>query len=238
MNKPKVLILAGGLATRLRPITEKIPKALVEIKERPFIDYQLNLIKRYGFTEIVLCVGYKGKMIEDYLNDGSSLGLKIQYSYDGDKLLGTGGAIKKAFPMLSEDFIILYGDSFLIYDYDLVYKIYKEQKKKNHLLGLMTVFKNDNEMDKSNVVYSDGVIQVYDKVNRTPDMHYIDWGLGIINQRAFDSFLDKDVFDLADVYSNLVQNKLMAGHEVTQRFYEIGSHSGIEELQEYLSRNK
>ena len=106
-----VAILAGGLATRIRPLTEKFPKSLIDINGRPFIDYQLQMLKANGLSDVVLCVGYEGRQIEDHLGDGARHGLKVRYSYDGRELVGTGGALRKALPLLSDPFLVIYGDS-------------------------------------------------------------------------------------------------------------------------------
>jgi MurNAc alpha-1-phosphate uridylyltransferase len=145
-----VVILAGGLATRMKPITEKIPKSLIEVNGKPFILHQLDYLKSQGIQNIVLCIGHLGHMIKSLIGDGKALGLNIQYSLDGDKLLGTGGAIKKALPLLSKDFFVLYGDSFLPIDYKNVEDAYVSSKKN----ALITVIKNNNQWDKSNVEFT------------------------------------------------------------------------------------
>src|SRR5688572_7169763 len=174
-NVPPVAILAGGLATRLRPITETIPKALVEVAGKPFIAHQLALLSSQGITKVVMCVGYRGEMLESYVGDGSIWNLTVQYAYDGDKLLGTAGALKQALPKLGDEFFVLYGDSYLECDYPLVYESFCASGKS----ALMTVFRNNDQWDRSNVLFNEGRIIRYDKRNRTPDMQYIDYGLGV-----------------------------------------------------------
>ena len=234
---PSVLILSGGLATRLRPLTENIPKALIDIHGKPFLQYQLELLKKQGFQKIVLSIGYEGKQIEDALGDGRHLGMEISYSYDGDTLLGTGGAVQKALPLLTDPFLVLYGDSYLEIDYPSVLESFSLQQQKTipPPLGLMTVYQNQNLFDRSNVVFVDGIIQCYDKKNQTDAMKHIDWGLGILSQEAFLPFAEKTVFDLASVYEKWVEEKRLMGFEVFQRFYEIGSFEGIETFRDYMS---
>ncbi|MCL4490359.1 MAG: nucleotidyltransferase family protein [Nitrospirae bacterium] len=228
---PPVAILAGGFATRLRPITETIPKAMIDIAGRPFISYQMELLKRKGIERVVLCTGYLGKQIQDFLKDGSPFGITVTYSFDGDKLLGTGGALRKALPLLGDTFWVMYGDSYLDVDLKPILDYYTSHDEK----GLMTVLRNDNHWDRSNVVYNHGRIIRYDKQNITPDMHYIDYGLALLKKEAFDDFLEKEVFDLAELYGNLVVKGEMLGYEVTKRFYEIGSHKGLEETRKHLA---
>lgn len=227
-----VAILAGGLATRLRPLTETIPKALVEICGEPFLAHQLRLLRRSGIERVVLCVGYCGDQIEQYAGDGSGFGLAIQYSYDGPKLLGTAGALKKALPLLGEESFVLYGDSYLPCDYAAVERAFHVSGK----IALMTVFRNDGQWDYSNVEFSEGRIRSYDKANRTPAMRHIDYGLGVIRREAFDRVREDEPADLAMLYQDLLHRGELAGYELSARFYEIGSQQGIGDLEEFLSR--
>lgn len=225
-----VAILAGGLATRLRPMTETIPKALIEIAGEPFIFHQLRYLKQQGIDSIVICVGYLGKMIEAYVGDGSQFGVRTSYSFDGPKLLGTGGAIKAALPLLGKNFFIFYGDSFLPIQFKPVEHSYLSSKK----LGLMTVLKNENQWDKSNVIYQNGLLIEYNKEEIKPNMNYIDYGLGILDADVFSKYPEGEVLDLSSVYNELSLKDELFGYEVFERFYEIGSHQGILEAEEYL----
>lgn len=229
-----VVILAGGLATRLRPITEKIPKALIDIQGEPFIIHQLRLLKEHYITDVVICVGYLGDMIKDYLSHRHDIGLNIQYSFDGDTFLGTAGAIKKALPLLSDHFFVLYGDSYLPCDYQSVQHFFMQQNKS----GLMTIFRNDNQWDKSNVAYENGALLSYDKNAITPAMKYIDYGLGIFNKNVFAVVPEKSPYDLASLYQHLLKEGKLCAYEVFNRFYEIGSFAGIDALQHHLKREK
>lgn len=225
-----VIILAGGLATRLRPLTETIPKALLDINGEPFITHQLKLLHQHGIRKVILCVGYLGEMLQEFVGDGSRFDMEVRYSFDGDTLLGTGGAIKKALPMIDDNFFVLYGDSYLPCNYAEVQDSFIKQQK----LGLMTVFKNLGQWDTSNVEFSHNTIHVYDKKNRTEKMHYIDYGLGLFNKQAFNQIQDNQVYDLALLYQNLLKQNQLAAHEITERFYEVGSFVGIEELSAFL----
>lgn len=225
-----VAILAGGLATRLRPITQTIPKALVDVAGEPFICRQLDDLKAQGVDRVVMCVGYLGSMIEDVVGDGSRFGLSVSYSFDGPVLLGTGGAILKALPMLDESFFVLYGDSFLPVRYALVEEAYRSQGRP----ALMTVLENANRWDKSNVLFRDGRLVEYNKRAPRPEMAYIDYGLGILSASVFAGCKDTEPFDLADVYHQLSMQGLLSGLEVHERFYEIGSHEGLREAEAFF----
>ena len=225
-----VAILAGGMATRLRPITEKIPKLLVEVAGEPFFSHQLRLLKSAGLTKIVLCVGYLGQQIVDLYGDGAKWGVKIEYAFDGPKLLGTGGALIAALPKLGDAFYVLYGDSYLPTDYRAVEDFFQRSGK----LGLMTVYENQGRYDTSNVWFENGEIKVYDKKAKRPEMRHIDYGLGVFRAAAFDGFDRNAVVDLAEVQKSLVARRELAGFEIKQRFYEIGSHEGLNELDALL----
>jgi N-acetyl-alpha-D-muramate 1-phosphate uridylyltransferase len=225
-----VAILAGGLATRLRPITETIPKALVDVAGKPFIGRQLEYLGAQGVRNVVLCVGYLGEMIQEVVGMGERYGLQVRYSFDGSKLLGTGGALKKASPLLGDRFFVLYGDSYLPVDFSAVQRTYARSGQP----ALMTVLKNGDRWDKSNVLFVDGRLKEYNKRAPRPEMAYIDYGLGLVSASVFAPYPTDGPFDLADVYQDLSVKGQLAGLEVHQRFYEIGSHSGLKEAEEYF----
>ena len=236
MTKPRdlpVAILAGGLATRLKPITEKIPKLLVEVAGEPFFSHQLRLLKGAGLNRLVLCVGYLGERIVEAYGDGAKWGISIDYSFDGPTLLGTGGALIRALPKLGDAFYVLYGDSYLPIDYLAVGEAFLKSGKQ----GLMTVFENREKYDASNVWFQDGVIRSYDKKDKVPEMRHIDYGLGLFRADAFDGFPRDEVVDLADVQKALLKRGELAGFEISQRFYEIGSHAGLRELDQLLKKS-
>ena len=237
-NKPRladwpVAILAGGLATRLRPATEKMPKALLRVAGKPFLSHQLQLLHSHGFRKVVICVGYLGEMIEAELGDGSSLGMQIVYSTDGSMLLGTGGALKRALSKLGQEFLVIYGDSYMPVDYSAIVQAFLLSEKP----ALMTVLKNEGRWDASNVSFEDGEIRRYEKKQPGEEMRHIDYGIAVLSAAVFASFPDNVPFDLADVYSCLVAGGRMAAYEVKERFYEIGSRQGLAEL-DFLLRKK
>jgi NDP-sugar pyrophosphorylase family protein len=227
-----VAILAGGLAKRLRPITETIPKALVMVAGKPFLAHQLRLLHSAGLRRIIICAGYLGEMIQAEIGDGRRFGLRIEYSFDGPRLLGTGGALKGALPLLGKRFFVLYGDSYLPINYREVARAFVEGDK----AGLMTVYRNEDRFDASNVQFEAGRILRYDKEKRSQEMHHIDYGLGILRATTFASWPEGEPFDLAAVYRRLLSENQLFGHEVTERFYEIGSAEGLLELDAFLRR--
>lgn len=226
-----VAILAGGLATRLRPVTEKVPKSLLELNGEPFIFHQLRLLRAYGVQRVVLCVGHLGEMIRQVVREGQEFGLKVEYSFDGKRLLGTAGAVKNALSMLGDSFLVLYGDSYLVCDYAAVAREFQRAGK----LALMTVFRNAGQWDTSNVEYQANRILAYSKKNRTPRMQFIDYGLGAFSALAFARVPADQAFDLAELYGMMLAEGQLAGMELHQRFFEIGSPAGLEETARFLA---
>lgn len=229
-----VAVLAGGLATRLRPITEKIPKALVDVAGQPFVVRQLDYLRQQGISRVVLCLGYLGEQVEAVVGDGSAFGLDVRYSWDGPRLLGTGGALRQALPLLDEQFFVFYGDSYLPIDFRAVERDFLASGKP----ALMTVLKNGDQWDKSNVLFRDGCIAEYNKRAPRPEMTHIDYGLGVMSASVLENALANEPFDLADIYHELSIRGVLAGHEVFERFYEIGSHKGLDETIEYFSKEE
>jgi NDP-sugar pyrophosphorylase family protein len=227
-----VAILAGGLATRLFPLTETVPKSMIEICGYPFAHLQTKLLAKAGVSEIVYCVSYKSEMIEGYLGDGSEYGIKIRYSHDGPKQLGTGGAIIKALPYLGNKFMVLYGDSYLPIDYSVIEKEYADCGKP----ALMTVYANSGRFDVSNVDFTGGSLNGYQKGLAVQEMTHIDYGLSCFDSSVFSNYPLDLTLDLAQICTDLVSDKQMAGYEVFERFYEIGSYQGIVDFTAYIER--
>ena len=228
----KAMILAAGKGTRLGKITEKIPKALLDIDGKPFIARQLSYLKRQGIEKVVLCVSYLGEKIETYVRDGSDFDIEILYSYDDPEMLGTGGALINALPLLGNHFFVLYGDSYLPIDYGTVEEAYLASGKP----ALMTVMRNADRWDKSNIIFSSGIIREYNKRQPKPEMEYIDYGLGALSADVFRGYCAGERIDLAAIYHRLSIQGDLAGFEVFERFYEIGSHQGLQETIDYFKK--
>jgi N-acetyl-alpha-D-muramate 1-phosphate uridylyltransferase len=225
-----VALLAGGLAKRMRPLTEEIPKALLDVAGEPFIFHQLRFLAEQGAGVVVVCGGYLGEMIRQAVGGGERFGLTVGYSFDWPNLLGTAGAIRRAIPLLGEAFFVQYGDSYLTCDYGEVQESFRESGR----LGMMTVFRNLGQWDRSNVAYENGRILTYDKLNQTRRMHHIDYGLGAFRREAFDSVPADRPSDLMELYQGLLRRGELASFEMKERFYEIGSLAGLEELRRLL----
>lgn len=225
-----VAILAGGLATRLRPLTADIPKALLPVAGEPFIAHQLRLLRGRGITRAVLCVGYRGEMIREYLGDGAIFGIDVQYSFDGPSLCGTAGAVCRALPLLGDAFFVLYGDSYLPCDYTATEAAFYQSGAS----ALMTVFRNEGRWDRSNVEFDGARILAYDKKTAMLRMRHIDYGLGVFSAPCFERLVPGEYADLAAIYTELLGRGELAALEIRERFYEAGSFAGIEELEQLL----
>jgi NDP-sugar pyrophosphorylase family protein len=226
---PPIAVLAGGIATRMRPLTETLPKALIPIAGEPFIAHQLRLLRREAITRVVLCVSYLGEQIEAYVGNGTAFGLDVVYSYDGPRRVGTGGAVRQALPLLGDEFLVIYGDSYLDIPFAPVVDAFRAAKNP----ALMTVFHNDGQWDTSNVEFADGRIIDYSK-QPTARMRHIDYGLSVMTRTVFAGTSDNEALDLAPIFQRLVAEERLGGYEVTTRFYEIGSPAGKAETEAYL----
>jgi NDP-sugar pyrophosphorylase family protein len=225
-------ILAGGYATRLGALTTEIPKCLIEINGRPFVDWQLELLIKNGYSEFIFCVSYKSDLVQEYLGNGKDRGISIQYSLDGPTQLGTGGAIQKALPKLGDKFGVMYGDSYLPTNYFVA----EEKFLNSRSQALMAVYENQNQFDSSNVEFVNGKLVNYEKGTDNKEMRHIDYGVTFFRDVAFLPWRDQSSFDLSEVCHQLAKEKQLDGYEVFERFYEIGSIQGIEELSQYLRR--
>lgn len=230
-----VAILAGGLGMRLRPFTDNHPKVMARIGGKPFVHYLLEMLRSHDICHVVMCVGYQGEQIQNYVADGAWLGLKVEYVYDkrsdGPVSYGTANAIRHALPSLGKCFWAINGDTYLDIDYGAVEKYYRT----NQLTNLMVVYRNENRLWPSNVELANGQIQAYSKDNPTSQMQYIDAGAAILQAAVFEA--DDTADSLSVLYSRLVVRDQLAVFEVDQEFYEINSSTGLKRSAQYLQRH-
>jgi N-acetyl-alpha-D-muramate 1-phosphate uridylyltransferase len=223
-------ILTGGLATRLNTLRLEVPKSMIEVGGKPFLQYQIELLKKNNIYDIILCVGHLGDQIIVYFGDGSQFGVNIKYSWEKEELLGTGGALKKASPLLNDTFIVMYGDSYLDFNYNSFIELFYQSQ----VSALMAVYKNNDTLDKSNVSFNNGKILNYDKRGKTKIAYYIDYGATILSKKVLDIIPNNKFYDLADVFNYLSLKNTLFGYEVKNRFYEIGSVMGLRDFEEYM----
>lgn len=230
------VILAGGFGTRMLPLTSNIPKALLDVNGHPFIYYQLNWLSKYNITDILVCIGHKGNLIKDFVSNKFN-NLNIDYVDEGENLLGTAGALRLAYDQnkLDSSFLLIYGDSFLPINFKDVF----DYQQNHNYPALMTVFKNNNQFDRSNVLIMNNNI-LYDKeykINTQDKYTHIDYGLSVLTTNVIQNIPTKQKSKLSDIFYELSVNNNLYGYEVYNRFYEIGSISGLNDLKEYFIEN-
>lgn len=233
MQDTTLVILAGGLATRIRPITNNKAKALIEINRKPFIYWQLKYYIKQGVKNFIFLLGYKGDQIEEYIKNNNCFNVNVSFYHDGNQLCGTGGSILQSINKLPENFFILYGDTLLQIDLDDMYNFYNTNSHQT----VMSIFKNKSMYDKSNVQKLSNNIITYNKEDRQNDMSYIDYGISIVNKEVFISNTDKTLTDLSSFYKTISSKNKLLGYEVFERFYEIGSFEGIKQTQSFVKEN-
>jgi NDP-sugar pyrophosphorylase family protein len=230
------VILAGGLATRMRPLTERIPKSLIPVEGKPFVDHQLAHLAAHGVTEVVLSIGYRGAELAAHVGDGERYRLRVRYVDEGATLRGTAGALRLALGegALDEAFLVTYGDSFLPIDCATVFAAFRQSGRP----ALMTVFHNEGRFDTSNVIFDGKMVTLYDKQRRArpvAEFTFIDYGLAALERRIVAERVPAaGKADLADLYRDLSMAGELAGLEVSERFYEIGSPAGLEDFSRWL----
>jgi NDP-sugar pyrophosphorylase family protein len=230
------LILAGGRGTRMAPFTDLTPKALLPVAGRPFADWQLTWLAGQGVDEVVYSIGHLGDQIRRHVGAGERWGLKVTYVDEGEKLRGTGGALRQALDesVLDEQFLVIYGDSYLHIDIGRVWEVFASGSH----AALMSVFQNDGQWERSNVVFSDGVVTRYQKgLTAIPtEMRYVDYGLSVFKRSTVEQWMPRFcIIDLADTFTALSAAGELAGYEAEGRFYEIGSPAGLRDLEAQLA---
>jgi len=228
----QIVVLCGGKATRLYPLTKKIPKSMMRFEGKPFLEQQLDLLKKNRIFDIVLCVGYKAEQIKKYFGDGKNFGVEIKYSSDKKKLLGTGGALKKAENLLEDSFLVMWGDSYLPFNFQKAIKFFKKSNKP----GMMIVFKNLNKYEPSNVEVKNNLVKSYSKKRKTKKMKYIDYGISIYRKEVLKHLPKNQICDLTKLQQALIKKRQLLAYPAEKRFYQIGSPDGLEELKNYIKR--
>ena len=230
----QAVILAGGLGTRLLPLTQSIPKSMVPVCGRSFLTYQLEYLAHHGIRDVILCVGHLGSRIESHFGDGRRFGVTIRYGRDGDWLLGTAGAIKNVEHLLDSAFFVTYGDSYTVVDFATIMEHFVRRDR----LGLMVVFKNEGRWDRSNVVVDGEYVRVYDKQHTHSAMRYIDFGVSLFRRTVFQNVPQGVPVDLNDINQRLIAQQQLLAYETRDRFYQIGSVAGLREFETLLRHGK
>ena len=224
----QVVILAGGLATRLGCLTKNQPKSMVRIQGKPFLAYQLELLKKAGMKEIVVCIGHLGEQIETYFGSGERHGVRLRYSVE-KTLLGTAGALKNAGYLLDDLFLVMYGDSYLPIDFGSVTRYFMSKEK----LALMTVFKNHDCFERSNAAIEGDLVTRYDKQAKTSRMVYVDYGASVFRKKVLEMIPEDRHYSFEELFRQLIPAKELLAYQLQERFYEIGSAQGLRQFEEY-----
>jgi NDP-sugar pyrophosphorylase family protein len=228
------VVLAGGLGTRMRPATELVPKALISVAGRPFVDWQLDWLRRSGVTRVVYSIGYRGELLRAHVGDGHRFGVRVDLVDEGHDLRGTGGALRLALDCgaLPPAFLVLYGDSYLSVALADVWDTFRALPQP----ALMTVMRNEGRWDKSNAAFDDGVVSLYDKGRAGDDaFDFIDYGLLALSSDVVAEIPSGEFFDMATLLHRLSLEGRLAGFEAQDRFYEIGTPAGLVDLEAYLT---
>jgi NDP-sugar pyrophosphorylase family protein len=232
---PQIVVLGGGLGSRIETVAGGLPKSLIPILGEPFVHHQLRLLASQGIRDIVYVIGFRGEQIRAAVGDGSDFGLAVSYVDEGDQLHGTGGALRLAHEAGSLDdvFGVVYGDSYLPVNLGPIWAAFDSSESP----ALMTVLRNNDLWDRSNAVFEDGRVVMYDKRidGRDERMQWIDYGLSVLRREVVESIPGGGATcDLGEVYRELSLHGDLAGFEVTTRFFEVGSAEGVAALESHL----
>lgn len=224
-------ILAGGLGTRLGHMTQTTPKPMVLVNGKPFLEHEIGLLKRSGIGDFVLCVGHFGEKVEDYFGDGGKLGVRVTYSYDGPKLMGPAGALKRAEPLLEDRFFVTYGDAYLRADYRMMMDVLVDSGR----LGVMAVYENHGMYGKSDVVVRDGEVVRYDKGDAGRVMEWVNFGVSALSKRALSLVAPGKECGEERFYGELIKRHELLAFPVNDRFYEIGTPDSLRDFERFIS---
>lgn len=225
----QVVILAGGKGTRLAPLTHDIPKPMVSVRGRPFLEHLIELFKCFSFTDVLILACYLGEQIEDYFGDGDSFDVRIRYSYE--KLpLGTGGALKNANSMLDEAFLLVNGDTFLPIDYHVLVSRFKQLCKS----AMIVAYNGLEPIAVNNLKIEHGSIVAYNKDN--PDgMTHLDAGVIAMKKEVLKLIESGCVCSLEkQIFPKLIADGQLAAFETQQKFYDMGTFRGLDVIQGVL----
>lgn len=228
----QVVVLAGGLATRMRPETEQVPKSLLHVQGRPFVDWQLDRFTASGARSVILCVGHLGEQIETHVKRGLDRGLVVGYSYDGPELVGTGGALRRAFARLEDEFVLTYGDSYLPFDYAAPLH---DLRAHPEALATMSVYRNRGQLGPSNVALDGEWVAKYEKGSADPELDCIDYGAIALRRSILEGIEDGAVWGVEALFRKLARKRQLRAFVAPERFYEVGSPEGKRDLEQYLA---
>ncbi len=232
----QAVVLAGGLATRMHPHTERVPKSMLEVGGRPFIDWQLELLAGSGIGEVVLCIAHLGQAIRDHVGDGARHGLSVRYAVEEPgRLLGTAGALRAALPLLSPRFLVTYGDSYLPFDYGEPLRLLEGHADCE---GVMAVYRNAGRFEPSNVVTDGAWVLRYRKHPAGPEFDHIDYGATALRREVVEVLPPGVPLGLDRLQEDLAGRGRLRALVVRERFFQIGSPAGWADLDHHLRSSR
>jgi len=229
--------MAGGMGTRMSRFTKLVPKALIPVSGKPFIRHQLENLGSQGISQVIISTGYLGDQIEAEVKENSPRGMSVTCVSDGPVLLGTGGSLRRLFDMshLDDIFMFTFGDSFLTLNHNQVANSFDG----NRFDALMTVCRNDNGHEMGNAIVLDGCVSLYKKGEQDARMEWIDYGLSIVQSSVLAEYVQADIpSDISSLFEGLSKKGKLQAYLSDERYFEIGSESGLAQLEKYLFTRK
>jgi NDP-sugar pyrophosphorylase family protein len=228
----QVVVLAGGLGTRLRPLTNNLPKCMVRVAGQPFLFYLLRLLKARGTDDIIICTGFLGEQVEEYFRDGNRIGRKLRYSREGNPLLGTGGALKRALPLFRDSFLVVNGDTFINLDYSSVYAGFLKSGTEALIVASHRGTNSNSHCDLA--LNTGGMVRRYDK--SSAGMDYVNVGVMAFRKRVFDNIQPTSIISLeCDVFPELISRHQVQSVITTHPFFDIGTFAGLDAFEKSIS---
>ena len=236
MSTTQVVILAGGLGTRLQPVTAQIPKPMVPVAGVPYLEHQLRLLAEQGLSDVVLLTGYLGEQIEDYFDNGSRLGLSLRYSREPTPL-GTGGALRDARQLLADEFIVIYGDSYLPMEYATVV----ERLRSCNASGALVLYHDptgETDVPGNVAIDEQGFVVRYDKSGANdPALRFIEAGVLALRRSVIELMPKTGAVSLEQqIFPKLIERRALVGLPTTQRFYDIGTPDRLRAIEALLTK--
>ncbi len=223
----QAVILAGWKMT-----TEiNIPDSLIDVEGRPFMEYQLELLKEYSVTDIIVCPGYLGENIHFYFSNSKDFGLNIRYSDNIARDFGTGGILKKSLSLLESHFYVLYGDSYFPINYSGIMDFFKKSGK----MGLFLVYKDHDFEKKGSIIISNRLVKDFDPQNQEKDMPYKYSNVCILAKKIFNLLSGEQFIALEDIFKYLIERDELLSFEISKPNIEISTQQGFDQFKKYMN---
>jgi NDP-sugar pyrophosphorylase family protein len=227
----QIVVLAGGLVTRVQPDAEQVPASLLMVQGRPLVDWQLDRFAASGARSVVLCVDQLGEQIETHVKRGLDRGLAVGYSYAGAEQVGTGGALRRAFARLEDAFVLTYGDRYLPFDYAAPLQ---DLRAHPETVATMSVYRNRDQRSQSHVALDGDWVTKYERGAAEPELDCLDYGAIALRRSALEGIEEGAVWGVEALFRKLARQRRLRAFVAPERFYEVGSPDGKRDLERYL----